>query len=343
MVTPEIRSLFEVEPGFLNSATIGAPPLASIDAMERALDGWRRGTLYAPDFDDDVNRSRAAWAHMVNVDVSLVAAGSTASQFVGLVATSLPAGSRVLTAEGDFTSVLFPFAQSTDVEVASVPLEEIATTDGEWDLIAVSAVQSSNGRIADLDGLLAARERTGAKLLLDTAQACGWLPIDASPFDYVVCAAYKWLLSPRGVAFMAIKQEHLASLQPSAAGWYAGDDPWTSIYGLPLRLAPDARRLNLSPAWFCWAGATPALELLASLDHHEILAHNVGLADAFLDRFGRPSQGSAIVMVDSPGASERLAAAGVRTSIRAGKVRASFHLYNTMDDVDRAASALGAA
>jgi len=339
-VTPDIRSLFDLEPGFLNSATLGAPPLASLAAMEVALDGWRRGTLHAPDFDEDVDRSRASWAQMTGVDVSLVAGGSTVSQFVGLVAAALPAGARVLTADGDFTSVLFPFAQSPDVTVESVPLAELADVSGEWDLIAVSAVQSSNGQVADLEGLLAARERTGAKILLDATQACGWMPIDASRFDYVVCAAYKWLLSPRGTAFMTMKQEHLETLRPVAAGWYAGDDPWTSIYGLPLRLAPDARRFNLSPAWFCWAGTAPSLELLASLDHDEIRTHNVGLADAFLDMLGRPSQGSAIVTVDSPDAASRLAAAGVRTSIRAGKVRASFHLYNTMDDVEQAASAL---
>jgi selenocysteine lyase/cysteine desulfurase len=307
------------------------------------MDTWRRGTLHAPDFDDDVNRSRAAWARMSGVDPALVAGGSTVSQFVGLVATALPAGSRVLTAEGDFTSILFPFAQYGSIEVTSVPLAEIAETPGEWDLIAVSSVQSSNGLIADLDGLLAIRERTGAKLLVDTTQSCGWLPIDASRFDFVVCSAYKWLLCPRGVAFMATKEEHLDSLQPAAAGWYAGDDPWTSIYGLPLRLAPDARRLNLSPAWFSWVGATASLELLAGLDHEEIRAHDVGLADAFLDRMGLPSQASAIVTVDSPGAAEKLAAAGVRTSIRAGRVRASFHLYNTMDDVELAANALATA
>lgn len=341
-MTPELRGLFDVEPGFLNSATVGAPPRATLAAVERALDTWRRGTLHAPDFDDDVNRCRAAWARMSGVDPALVAAGATASQFVGLVAAALPAGSRVLTAEGDFTSVLFPFAQASGIEVTSVPLAEIAETPGDWDLIAVSSVQSSNGVVADLDGLVAVRERTGAKLLIDTTQSCGWLPVDASRFDFVVCSAYKWLLCPRGVAFLATKEEHLDSLRPAAAGWYAGEDPWTSIYGLPLRLAPDARRLNLSPAWFSWVGATASLELLAGLDHEEIRTHNVGLADAFLDRMGQPSQASAIVTVDSPGAAEKLAAAGIRTSIRAGKVRASFHLYNTTADVDLAATALAA-
>jgi selenocysteine lyase/cysteine desulfurase len=39
-------------------------------------------------------------------------------------------------------------------------------------------------------------------------------------------------------------------------------------------------------------------------------------------------------------AAERLAAAGVRTSVRAGRARLSFHLYNQQDDVDTAVDAL---
>jgi hypothetical protein len=42
---------------------------------------------------------------------------------------------------------------------------------------------------------------------------------------------------------------------PLAAGWYAGPDPWTTVYGLPLRLAADARALDVSPAWLGHVGA----------------------------------------------------------------------------------------
>ena len=50
---------------------------------------------------------------------------------------------------------------------------------------------------------------------------------------------------------------------------------------------------------------------------------------------------SAIVSVGAAGGTaERLAAAGVRCATRAGRVRLSFHLYNTEDDVDRALAAL---
>ena len=44
--------------------------------------------------------------------------------------------------------------------------------------------------------------------------------------------------------------------------------------------------------------------------------------------------------VDVPGAQEKLAAAGIRAAVRAGRVRASFHVYSTEADVDMALAAL---
>jgi selenocysteine lyase/cysteine desulfurase len=44
--------------------------------------------------------------------------------------------------------------------------------------------------------------------------------------------------------------------------------------------------------------------------------------------------------VDVPDAEARLAKAGVRAAVRAGRVRASFHVYTTEADVDLAVDAL---
>ena len=68
--------------------------------------------------------------------------------------------------------------------------------------------------------------------------------------------------------------------------------------------------------------------------------HNVGLANRFRAGLGLPPGDSAIVTVDVPDAAEKLARAGVRAAVRAGRVRASFHLYTTEADVDLALSAL---
>ena len=342
-MTETWAGLFDADPGYLNTATLGVPPRAAVDPVDEALAGWRRGRVTPPEFDESVRRARAAWARLSGVAAADVAIGASVSALVGLVAAALPHTARVLVAEGEFTSVLFPFLaqQPRGVQVREAPLDRLAeAVDASVDLVAVSAVQSSDGRLVDLDAVVAAAGQVGAQVLLDTTQSCGWLPVDCSRVDYSVCAAYKWLLSPRGVAFMSVRPERLAALTPHAACWYAGGDIWSSIYGSPLRLSTDARRLDTSPAWFSWLGAAPALELLADLDPAAVQAHDVGLANAFLDRLGREPGNSAIVSVDVPDAAQRLAAAGVRTAVRAGRVRASFHLYNTLDDVELAARAL---
>src|SRR5207253_3704907 len=112
----------------------------------------------------------------------------------------------------------------------------------------------------------------------------------------------------------------LGMLRLLTAGWYAGDDPWKSIYGPPLRLAKDARRLDISPAWLAWAGTVPALELLAEVGVAAIHRHDLGLANALRERLGLPAGDSAIVTVAAEGALERLRVAGVKASIRAGAV-----------------------
>lgn len=342
-MTPEIRAAFRPEPGYLNTASLGVPPLSAVGAMHDILDRWSRGRLSPPEFDDYVSRSRRAWAVLTGVDPSCVAVSATVSELVGLVATALPDGARVIVAEGEFTSVTFPFLAHADrgVAVRALSIDDLGSYTGPADLVAVSAVQSADGRIPDLGAVIAAAASSGARVLLDTTQSCGWLPIDASSIDYVVCGGYKWLLSPRGTAFLAVKPKLWDCIRPLAAGWYAGQDPWASIYDLPLRLATDARRFDTSPAWFSWVGAAVSLELLAGLDLAQVREHNVRLADALLDRLGLPPQGSAIITIDA-GAdiSDRLAAAGVRTAIRAGRLRASFHLYNDLSDVDMAAEAI---
>ena len=277
--------------------------------------------------------------------LSDVAIGSAVSAFAGLIAASLPAGARVLCAREDFTSVLFPFLaqEPRGVHVDLVALDEIAEAlDARHDLVAVSSVQSADGRVAELDALAAAASRHGVRTYVDTTQSMGWLPLDCSRFDYTACAAYKWLLCPRGTAFFTIARERRDELIPHAAGWYAGEEVASSYYGAPLRLASDARRFDLSPAWLNWVGAAPALALLAELGVETIHAHDLRMANRLRAGLGLPPGDSAIVSVAGLGAdaAERLAAAGVMASGRGGALRLSCHLYTTERDVDRALEAL---
>lgn len=329
---------FDIIPGYLNTATLGLPTRATIEVVRQNLIDWQSGDLHAPNFDREVERCRVAYARLADTTPSNVAAVAQASVTAELVASNCPDGTTVLCAEGDFTSVIFPFMVNPTTSVRFVPIESlIDSISEEIDLVAVSAAQSSSGYLLDLDALAEAARAAGAKVFLDVTQAAGWFAFDADRFDVTVSHGYKWLCCPRGAGFMTVNAAGAGWLQPLHAGWYAGDSPWTSIYGAPLRLAPDARKYDLSPAWFSFAGAAPALETLAEAGAAAIGMHSVGLANAFRSMVGLEPSNSATVSLTSTAASA-LNAAGVKHSERAGRVRLSFYVYNTMADVEQAAA-----
>jgi selenocysteine lyase/cysteine desulfurase len=335
--------LWEPAAPYLNTATFGLPPRPTLAAVRDALAAWQRGDDAAVGWTATTDRGRAAFARLVGTTPELVAAGSCVSEFVGRVAASLPDRARVLAPEEDFTSLLFPFLVQADrgVELRTVPAGRLAeAVDAGTDLVAFSAVQSATGEVADLAAVTAAARHHGARTLVDATQACGWLPLAATDYDYLVSGVYKWLLAPRGCALLAVAPERLEELQPQGAGWFAGPEPWESLYGLPLRLADSARRLDLSPAWFSWVGVAPSLEVLERVGIGAIHDHDLALANRLRAGLGLAPSNSAIVSFQRPDAAERLGRAGIRAAVRAGSVRISCHLYNTPADVDAALEAL---
>jgi selenocysteine lyase/cysteine desulfurase len=345
-MTRSIATAFELwEPTgtYLNTASFGLPPLPAWEALQEALDDWRTGRTSWEPWGEATEAARGSFARLVGVEPSTVAIGATVSGLVGFVASSLPAGARVLAPEVEFTSTLFPFLVQAQrgVTVRTVPAASLAgAIDETTDIVAFSAVQMATGEVADLAAIAASAKAHGAITLVDATQACGWLPLEGYAFDIVVAAGYKWLLSPRGTAYMAVAPERLADIVPTAAGWYAGEDVHATYFGAPLRLATDARRLDTSPAWHSWVGAAPALALLEEIGIQAIQAHNLWLANRFRVGLGIDVSDSAIVFVDVPGAVERLERAGIRAAVRNGRVRTSWHLYNTEADVDRTLTAL---
>jgi selenocysteine lyase/cysteine desulfurase len=343
----DARAEFAGGRSYLAACTVGLPTHGTRAAVIADLAASAVGNASAAEYTAIVERTRGHFAHLVGVEQSRIAIGSQASVFAGLIAASVPDGAEVLCVEGDFSSMVLPFAHAgRGIRLRSAPLDGLAAaiTADTW-LVAFSLVQSATGEVADAAAIRAAARRHGSRTLCDATQAIGWMPVDAEDYDAVICHAYKWLCAPRGVAFLAISEDLASAVKPIFAGWYAGADPWVSCYGHDVDLASDATRFDVSPAWQAFVGAEPALELFASLDRRALFAHATGLATSFRAGLGlvEPERVSAIVTWADPAGRDlaRLAGAGIVASGRAGRARVAFHVFNDADDVTSALAALG--
>jgi selenocysteine lyase/cysteine desulfurase len=342
MDVSEARGLWEPAGVYCNTASYGLPPRPAWDALQSALADWHAGRTSWEDWGLCTERAREAFARLIGVDVGRVAVGATVSELVGSAITALPDRARVVVPDIEFTSTLFPLLVQRRLDVRLVAPAQLAEAVAEGaDAVAFSAVQMSTGEVADIDAIAHAAAETGALTLCDATQAVGWLPLDGRAFDAVVCGAYKWLMAPRGTAFLAVSDRLLERAVPHSAGWYAGEDVHASYFGPPLRLASSARRLDLSPAWFSWVGTQPALELIEEIGVDAIHTHDLALANRFRAGIGLEPGDSAIVCADLPGAADRLKQAGIISAERGGLLRTSWHVYNDERDVDRVLDLVG--
>jgi selenocysteine lyase/cysteine desulfurase len=342
-----IGAEFAPELTYLNTSSNGLLPRRTVAAVRKLVEenatGLRDGT---GDF-ESVDAARASFARLAGVPAGRVAVGGAVSAHVGLIAASLPAGAEVLLPEGEFSSLVAPFAVRDDLRVRYAPLDGLADAVGAGTtLVAFSVVQSADGRIADLDAIRAAAAAHGARTLADASQSAGWLPLEAGAFDYTVTGGYKFLLCPRGTSFLTVTEEAQGSLLPINAGWFAGENPWDSTYGPVRRLAGSARRYDVMPSFLSYHGAEQSLALLEEIGSPAAHAHSTALAARF--RSGLTGAGyepvpggTAVVAVPRMGDKEAvLRRANVAVSVRAGNLRAAFHLYNSTADVDRALDVL---
>jgi selenocysteine lyase/cysteine desulfurase len=339
----QLAAHFDAPPGYLAAASNGILPRAAVTALIADAERCGRGQVAPADYYPVVADTRASYAALVGVPADGVAIGSATSSLVANVAAGLPDGAEVLVGETEFNSVVLPFLAAGRLNVRTVPLSDLAAAiTAQTALVAFSLVQSATGEVIAADPILAAARRHGALTLADLTQAAGILPVRAADFDVTVCHTYKWLCTPRGVAFLTVRPEAAARLVPVSAGWYSADDPWHNCYWPEQAPTTTARGFDTAPAWQAFVGAQQSIGLFASADAEALWAHSCALGDQLCRRLGLPEQHRAVISWPDPEHHQlaKLTAAGLRASGPLGLIRVAFHVWNTEADVEAAVAAL---
>ncbi len=104
----------------------------------------------------------------------------------------------------------------------------LAAIDETTLLVPISLVLFRSSFIVNAQAIVEKAHRVGAHVILDVFQATGTLPVDvrALRVDFAVGGVLKWLCCGPGVAYLYIRDDLRAKLQPSLTGWFAHRRPF---------------------------------------------------------------------------------------------------------------------
>ena len=185
--------------------------------------------------------------------------------------------------------------------------------------------------------ILELRRRGRSRARRTTPSSCSTRPRPAagcrstrSKVDALACHSYKWLCSPARHR-LHDRRRRPARPDPARRRQLVGRArPVRDV----LRDAAPAGRLarggsTSRPPGSRGSGPRRAIETLLDIGIETIRDHDVGLANRFRTGLGLEPGDTAIVSTSVAGADEAFARAGIMAAVRAGSLRASFHVYTT--------------
>ena len=166
-------------------------------------------------------------------------------------------------------------------------------------MVAISAVQYSNGHRYDLDTLGDVCRRSGALLVVDGTQSVGAMTIDVnrSHIDVLAVSAHKWMLGPSGIGFVHVSDRALDRIRPDIVGWLSVAEPFAFDYRLDLPRTADRYEPGTENI-FGIIGLGAAVSLFLDLGTHEVEQRVLALTDYLCDELERT--GHQIISPRSP-------------------------------------------
>jgi cysteine desulfurase family protein (TIGR01976 family) len=172
----------------------------------------------------------------------------------------------VIAAERAGATVKFAVPDPETLELPAAAVERVLSDRTRW--VAVTAASNAVGTVPDLEGIVAAAHRVGARVYVDAVHGSPHRRHDLAALDADVigCSAYKWF-GPH-VAMLCARPEILAEFFPDKLK-PSPDEP------------PDRWELGTLP-FESLAGVRAAAEYLLELDFEAVRAHEQQLIDTTL-------------------------------------------------------------
>jgi selenocysteine lyase/cysteine desulfurase len=370
------RQLFRIpdDVTYLNCAYM-SPQLvaveeAGLEAVKRKSSPWDIAT---EDFFEDSERARSLFARLIGAQADDVALIPSVSYGIATAARNIlvGAGEKIVVLAEQFPSNYYMWKVLAEQRGAALRTLAVPA-DGNWTaalrealtedvaLVAIPQVHWTDGSCIDLEAVGQRCRQIASALVLDLTQSLGAMPFDVSGVepDFIVSAAYKWLLGPYSCGFLYAHPRHHDGT-PLEEGWIARSNSrdFAALVNYSDRYHAGARRFDMGERsnFVLLPMAIRALEQVLGWGVENIAATlgrlNTYLAERAVDAgfeviasgYKAPHLTGLKVATQDPRALlEALRHAGVYVSLRGASVRVSPYLYNGNSDIDRLIEVLGA-
>lgn len=370
----DVRARYALPPdlGFLNAANLCPAPLPVIEALDRETRAYEANP--SPSYRSALMRrgkeeARQRVAAMLRVSPEEIVLTRNTSEANNLVSNGLQlgAGDEVIVFSDNHPTNLaawrekgrrFGYTVTTLEHVVPHPGPEYyvdlftKAITPRTRVIAFTHLTSNSGDLFPAAEICRAARERGVLTLLDGAQTFGALDLNLSEIrpDFYSGSAHKWPCGPKEVGVLYVNREVHDRIWPSIVGVYTG------AVGISRKLEGMGQRDDARMAVF-----VEGLKFRESIGSKTIEERGRELALALVEGL-RKMDGVTLYTDTSPGRSgsivvfrpgnldpRRLGAAleerdRIVCTVRAGQDRPGLrfapHLYNTMDEIDRALAAI---
>src|ERR1700745_1045794 len=357
---------------YLISNSLGAMPRGVYDALKGYADTWatrgvraweERWWMLAAQVGDELGA-------LMNAPRGSVSTHQNVTTCQAVIASCLDfSGKRnkVVYTDMNFPSVMYFWEaqHGTGARVhmvktddgVTVPTERLLDAIDEHTLIVpISHVIFRSSFIQDARAIIEKAHQVGAYVLLDTFQSLGSVPVDAQSLnvDFACGGVLKWLCGGPGVAYLYVRPDLGAKLQPKLTGWSAHQNPFNFEIG-PIKYTDSPFRfMNGTPHIPSLEAARPGIKIIREVGVDKIREKSkrqtsklIALADQQGWRVNPPRDAEkrggtvSIDMPDSYDVCRELLKRDILVDFRpqAG-VRFSPHFYTKDEELDAAIAAV---
>ncbi len=356
LLFPTLKSMI-----YLNNASIGIPPHATIKAMNDYLHnrecaiGDFKETL---ELLNSIRRNLSLLLGGKEENFGLVPNTSTG---VNIFAHGIeyPEGSNIVICDLEFPANYIPWQNVARIygvelrvlrsEDGAVPTESFAEMiDENTRVVGVSHVQFASGFRNDLKSLSQVVHENGGYLFADIIQAAGCVDIDLPKMgvDFASAQAAKWLIGPIGAGFVYVDKRIIDEVDTRFLGWWGVKDLHEFGYFQREPLENATKFEVGSPAMVAYVGFNKSLETLLSFKPQTREGTAMAVANYLREclqevdipvyDFG-PEHNSAIVSCAPANIEElyeKMKKSKIHCSVRNERLRVSPHFYNSINEID---------